>query len=68
MSLIWWDRDVTGTSNIAASEGKGMWRYLDSAKRYLAGLLPAGAPKFFDLRWVPFERRVIERPAAFENP
>ena len=50
VSLIWWDPEVTGTSNIVASEGKGMWRYLDGAKRYLPGALPAGEPKFFDHR------------------
>jgi len=47
-SLIWWDKDVTGTSNIVASEGAGMWRYLDDGKRYLPGTLPKGEPRYFD--------------------
>ena len=47
-SLIWWDPDVTGTSNIVASEGAGMWRYLDGGKRYLPGTLPKGEPRYFD--------------------
>jgi hypothetical protein len=47
-SLIWWDADVTGTSNIVASEGQGMWRYLDGGKRYLPGTLPKGEPRYFD--------------------
>ena len=48
VTLIYWDKDVTGTSNVVASEGQGMWRRLDGAKRYLPGGLPSTLPKFFD--------------------
>ena len=40
VTLIYWDKDVSGTSNVVASEGQGMWRRLDGAKRYLPGGLP----------------------------
>ena len=48
VALIYWDKDVSGTSNVVASEGQGMWRRLDGAKRYLPGGLPSTVPKFFD--------------------
>ncbi len=48
VTLIYWDKDVSGTSNVVASEGQGMWRRLDGAKRYLPGGLPSTVPKFFD--------------------
>ena len=39
VSFIWWDKDVTGTSNIVASEGKGMWRYTRQRQALPAGLV-----------------------------
>ena len=48
VTLIYWDKDVSGTSNVVASEGQGMWRRLDGAKRFLPGGLPSTLPRFFD--------------------
>jgi hypothetical protein len=47
-TLVFWDPDVEGTSNVVASEGRGMWRRLDGAKRYLPGTLPKAMPPFFE--------------------
>jgi hypothetical protein len=39
-SPVWWDGETTGLSNGTGFEGKGVIRYVDGAKRYLAGTWP----------------------------
>ena len=47
-ALMWWDPNLVGKSKVVAIEGKGMFQYLNQAKRYRAGTWPKGEPKFFD--------------------
>ena len=46
-ALIWWDGDTTGISQLATFTGKGLFRYMDNAKRYTYNDLPTTQPKFF---------------------
>jgi hypothetical protein len=47
-SLVWWNAEAVGPSNVFALEGKGKLYFLNGAKRYTAGHWPRGEPKFFD--------------------
>jgi hypothetical protein len=47
VTLLWWDPDATGP-NEAGVEGKGMFRYVDSGKRYLPGELANASFTMFD--------------------
>jgi hypothetical protein len=47
-ALMWWDPNTVGKSKITFTEGKGVFQYLNQAKRYRAGDWPKGEPKFFD--------------------
>jgi len=47
-SLVWWNADAVGPSNIFPLEGKGKLYFLNGAKRYTAGHWPKGEPRFFD--------------------
>jgi hypothetical protein len=59
---IWWDAETTGRSNAVGTEGKGVVRYVDGAKRYRAGTWPKkqfawfeepGSVIFFETRQTP---------------
>jgi len=43
-----WDLDSTGPSAAIGAEGKGVWWYLDGAKRYKAGDYPKQQFSWFD--------------------
>ena len=45
---IWWDTETTGPSAALGTEGKGVWWYLDGAKRYKAGDSPKQQFSWFD--------------------
>ena len=45
---IWWDTETTGPSAALGTEGKGVWWYLDDAKRYKAGDYPKQQFSWFD--------------------
>jgi hypothetical protein len=47
-ALMWWDPNQVGKSKVIPIEGKGMFQYLNQAKRYHASQWPRGEPKFFD--------------------
>jgi hypothetical protein len=47
-ALMWYDPNLVGKSKITFAEGKGMFQYLNQAKRYRSGEWPKGEPKFFD--------------------
>ncbi len=47
-SLVWWNTEAVGPSNIFPLVGKGKLYFLNGAKRYTAGHWPKGEPKFFD--------------------
>jgi hypothetical protein len=47
-ALLWYDPSAVGKSKITFADGKGMFQYLNQAKRYRAGDWPKGEPKFFD--------------------
>jgi hypothetical protein len=65
VTLLWWDPDATGP-NEAGNDGKGMFRYVDSGKRYLPGELPNATFKMFD----PAGTSTVlpERPPADREP
>ena len=46
-ALIWWDGDTTGISQLSTFTGKGLFRYMDNAKRYTYATFPKTEPKFF---------------------
>ena len=47
--LAWWDPEQVGPSvSVAVADAKGNWMFLDEAKRYGRGDIPAKAKKFFD--------------------
>jgi hypothetical protein len=47
-AIGWFDVDTTGPSQLAYGVGKGVYRYLNGAKRYIGGKFPKGEPKLFD--------------------
>jgi hypothetical protein len=48
-ALGWWNADEEGPGNYNLGvNGKGEYRYLDGAKRYVAGGFPKAKKKFFD--------------------
>jgi hypothetical protein len=48
-ALAWWDPDGEGSGNYSVGiVGKGEYRYLDGAKRYVAGTFPTAKKKFFE--------------------
>lgn len=47
LDLAWWDPTAQGTDE-AGTQGAGMWRHMDGARRYLPGEYPTGEPRFFD--------------------
>ena len=46
-ALVWWDGDTTGISQLANFTGKGVFRYMDNARRYSYKDFPTTEPKFF---------------------
>jgi hypothetical protein len=47
MNLIWWDPTVTGEDE-TGTKGKGSYRFVDNARRFLYGHYPTEPIKFFD--------------------
>jgi hypothetical protein len=47
MNLIWWDPAVTGEDE-TGTKGKGSYRFVDNARRFLYGHYPTEPIKFFD--------------------
>ena len=44
---VFWDANAVGNDEIS-KPGKGMYRYVDGGKRYLAGQWPRSEPRVFD--------------------
>ena len=68
-ALMWWDPNTVGKSKITGTEGKGMFQYLDQAKRYRSGDWPKGEPEVLRpnrvdhaVRNVPAVRRRADVP------
>lgn len=66
VALVWYDPTATGPSNIFPLDGTGKYSYLAAAKRYKAGQLPKGEPKFFDPSVSTL--RLTSVPAADQPP
>lgn len=47
MTEIWWDENAEGEDEIG-QDGRGLYRYVDMGKRYLAGQWPDSDPRVFD--------------------
>jgi hypothetical protein len=45
---MWWDSETTGASNGTGTEGKGVARYVDGAKRYRSGTWPTKSFPWFE--------------------
>ena len=48
-TVIWWDPKATGPDEVGR-DGKGLYRYADSGKRYLPGQWPTAPIKLFDAK------------------
>jgi len=70
VTVIWWDADATGPSEIG-DEGKGMYAYADHGRRYLPGRIPDHVPGLFDrARSTTLfkERPAGSRPPDYPSP
>ena len=72
-NLAWWNPDLTGPSNAAATlVGKGKLMYLDGAKRFRYAEFPTKEPKFFDesasVGSVPVSSAYVGNVAPTANP
>jgi len=47
VTVIWWNPDATGTSEIG-DQGKGMYEFADHGRRYRPGKIPDRVPGLFD--------------------
>jgi hypothetical protein len=48
-TVIWWDPNATGPDEVGRA-GKGLYRYVDSGKRYLPGQWPTAPIPLFDAK------------------
>ena len=49
VTIVWWDGDTVGPSTAATfPDAKGVYQFVNGAKRYRGGQLPSKLPAFFD--------------------
>ena len=49
VAIVWWDPDTVGPSTaVTLPDAKGVYQFVNDAKRYRSGQLPSTAPAFFD--------------------
>ena len=49
VAIVWWDSETVGPSTaVTLPDSKGVYHFLNGAKRYLRGDLPSKTPAFFD--------------------